>query len=194
VSIKKTPVIRLSEEQAAAGKRMWNLSDEVGRLSGSSVDHESAAPRTWIRWIDGKGFERAVVECEIYIQPRYSDHEEAVGVLHGMCPCCGEGFIVREDNKTMTLDHIEYRKAPEWLRVHYAYDQRERGRPQISDTDKIPIVNSPERWACDYCKEWVVRIIDNVASDDHSGITRITVPQSALVGTRRPEGGGQIDI
>ena len=117
------------------------------------------------------------IECELYIVPRASDAREAVVMLHGMCPKCGETFIAREDNKTMSIDRITYRQAPKLIREQWERHCRLKGvRP--SDSDKIPIVSSPERWACDYCKSWCVKVHAGMAVDDHRGVSTLHVPSN----------------
>lgn len=176
----------MSEQQVSAGRKLWDhtrprpagarADESVGRLSKSSYSAEDAAAKTWIRYVGPTGEERSVLECEIYVVGRVSDSNEAVVMLHGMCPKCGETFLAREDNKEMHVDTVTYRKAPKWLRVHHRFHKEEVRRERVSDNDKILLVSSPERWLCDYCKEWCVRVAGGVAKDDHRGATIISTP------------------
>ncbi len=175
--------LRLSPEQVKAGLRMRALSRTKGGLAGSSLDAEATAPRTWIRYIDGAGKEICVLECELYRVPHHAGGAELIGMLHIMCPKCGETSTVREDNKTLHLGSVELRHAPKWLAVHYEYRCRELRRTPMPE-DQIPLVSSPERWGCDYCKRWWVRVTEGIASDDDSGVERIVVPLSGLLGSK----------
>jgi hypothetical protein len=44
------------------------------------------------------------------------------------------------------------------------------------------MVSSPERWQCDYCKAWCVRVTDSIAITDMSGATQIIVDQGTRTG------------
>lgn len=167
MAISKRDLFTLTPEQRAAGRKMWERTTKTGKLCLSSEDYERTAVKTWIRYVDSKGAELAVLECEIY-RTAESDGR-AVGVLNGMCPKCGECFLANEGNKTMHIGAVEYRRAPAWLKVHWEHYQKSLNR-FVSDSDKIPVVASPERWACDYCKSWCVKVTDGVASDDHRGV------------------------
>lgn len=169
----------MSGQQVAAGRKLWEQSrpeSPVGRLAKSSYSAEDAAAKAWIRYVGPTGEERQVIECEIYVVGRASDRNEAVVMLHGMCPKCGDTFMAREDNKEMHVDTVTYRKAPKWLRVHHRFHKEEVRKERVSDNDKILVVSSPERWLCDYCKEWCVRVAGGVAKDDHGGATIISTP------------------
>jgi ribosomal protein S27AE len=164
-----------------AGKRAWRRSGQQGRLAKSSFNAEKNAPRTWILYADPHGAERCTIECELYTVGRQSDASEAVVMLHGMCPKCGETFIAREDNKTMSLDKVTFRQAPKFLRVNWAWHcEKVLGR-RPRDSDKILVVSSPERWACDYCHEWCVKVSGGVAKDDHRGAAIISLPSRPKV-------------
>jgi len=180
----KRDIAHMTPEQIARGRALWaktskaaqDNSGKYGRLSSQSVDHESAAPKTWIRYMAPKGQEICVIECELYAVPRTSGAIETVGMLMGMCPVCGESFIAREDNKSLALGYVEYRRAEAWLRVHWEHRCKQLGKPPM-DEDRIPLVSSGERWACDYCKGWCVRVTDSIAMDDHKGnLATIIVP------------------
>lgn len=175
-----------SKTHIEAGRRMWDRSGKMGRLANSSMDAEATALKTWILFKNAyKGEPEAIIECEIYTAPRASDSQEAVGMLHGMCPKCGETFLVREDNKSMTLGHVFYKSAKGHLKEQWERHCREELRRRPRDTDKIAVVSSPERWQCDYCKAWCVRVTDSIAITDMSGATQIIVAQ----GTRTTDDG-----
>lgn len=186
MGISKRDAFHMSGEQQRAGQDLWKVTGQVGRLASSSFNAEERAPKTWILWANEKGEEIATIECELYSVPRASDTREQIGMLIGMCPKCGNNFTVREDNKAMTLDRVSYRKAPKFLRANWAYHCRNvLGKPPMDD-DVLPLVSSPERWACDYCKEWCVRVSAGVAVMDMTGVTQLTVAsRPPIVGQRR---------
>jgi ribosomal protein S27AE len=172
-----------SKAHAEAGRRLWDRSGKQGRLANSSMDAEATALKTWILFKNAyKGEPEAIIECEIYPAPRASNAEEAVGMLHGMCPKCGETFLVREDNKSMTLGHVAYKNVKGHLKEQWERHCRETLRRHPRDADKIAVVSSPERWQCDYCKAWCVRVTDSIAITDMSGATQIIVSQSTRTG------------
>jgi len=176
--ISKQDIMQLDPVRARAGQRWWQETEQRGRIGRQSVNAEEAAPKTWLLWKNAwQGEVEAVIECEIYIQPRASDPREMVGVLHGMCPKCGETFLVREDNKEMALDWVIYRESKGHLRASWAQFCRERGRSPRQE-DKIAVVSSPERWQCDYCKSWCVRVTDSIAITDMTGATQLYVTGS----------------
>jgi len=163
-----------SKSAVDAGRKLWDRSGKQGRLANSSMDAEAIAPKTWILFKNAhRGEPEAMIECEIYIQPRSSDSREMIGMLHGMCPKCSETFLVREDNKSMTLEWIEYRKVTGHLKEQWERHCREVLRRQPKSEDKIASVSSPERWLCDYCKAFCVRVTDSIAITDMSGATQI---------------------
>jgi hypothetical protein len=164
----KRDIARMTPAQIAQGRALWQKTSQVGRIGGQSANYEETAPKTWIRYMAPKGGEICVIECELYAVPRTSGAVETVGMIVGMCPACGESFMAREDNKSLSLGHIEYQHAPAWLRVHWEHRCKQLGKPPM-DADKIPVVSSSERWACDYCKGWCVRVTEGVACDDHKG-------------------------
>lgn len=175
MSISKRDAFSMTEAQARAGKEMWRRTSQQGRLANSSFDAEEMAPKTWIMWVNSKGEEISTVECEIYTVPRKSDSSQMIGMLIGMCPRCSGNFLVREDNKQMSMELMSYRKAPKHLRINWAYHCKNKlGRP-VMDDDKIPVISSGERWACDYCREWCVRVTDGIAMTDMSGVTQFSV-------------------
>lgn len=160
---------------------MWHRSGQTGRLAKSSFDAEASAPKTWLFYVNSKNeLISEPLECELYVVGRYSDSREAVVMLHGMCPKCGQTFIARQDNKTMTVDRVTYRQASPRLKEQWVRHCRERFGRGPRDADLIPVVSSPERWACDYCRSWCVRVHAGVCVDDHRGVTQLTVP----VGTK----------
>lgn len=175
MSIAKRDLFHMSDAQVRAGKEMWKTTGQKGRLASSSFDAEAMAPKTWIMWVNDKGEEISTIECELYAVPRASDSGEQIGMLIGMCPKCANNFTVREDNKAMTLDRVTYRKAPKHLRINWAFHCKNvLGKP-VMDDDVIPVVSSSERWACDYCKGWCVRVQGGVATTDMTGVTQLTV-------------------
>ena len=175
MGISKRDLFHMSAEQAQAGKSMWKTTGQKGRLATSSFDAEAMAPKTWIIWVNDKGDEISTIECELYAVPRASDSGEQVGMLIGMCPKCGSNFTVREDNKAMTLDRVTYRKAPKHLRINWAFHCKNVIGKPVMDDDVIPVVSSGERWACDYCKEWCVRVQGGVATTDMTGVTQFSI-------------------
>jgi len=202
MTISKRDLFNMDQRQQAAGKKMWQKSEATGALAMSSTDYEMMSLKTWVRYVDSKGAEIGVIECELYHQPNADG--QAVGMLCGMCPKCGECFLVNEGNKTMHLGDITYGRAPAWLKTHWAYHKRQLNQI-VSDDDKIPMVSSPERWACDYCKSWCVKVTENVASDHYKGVTFVassfgvdTVRSTATPSTLGPVAGkatsGDFDI
>lgn len=184
--ISKKNHFNFTDRQIAAGKQMWDRTGKSGRLSNSSMDAEATAPKTWILFKNShRGEQEAVIECEIYMQGRASDPGEAVGMLHGMCPKCGETFLVREDNKGMSLDWVTFPKSRGHLREQWTRHCRESLRRQPREDDKIAVVSSPERWQCDYCKSWCVKVTDSIAITDMSGATQIIMD----VGQRTDDNG-----
>lgn len=169
MSVQKRDMFHMNQSQKSAGIKMWSKTKQQGRLAQSSFDAEASSPKTWIMWANSKGEEIAVIECEIQIVGRASDSSEGIGMLLAMCPKCGNHIHIREDNKTLYLQYRSYRKASEFLRVHWRWHCiNVIGRPP-SDNDMIPVVSSDERWTCDYCKEWSVRVYEGVAKSDSTG-------------------------
>jgi len=166
----------MNDRQIRAGRAMEARMRTEGRFASSTMDAEAMAPKTWILWKNSKrGEEESTLECEIYQVPRATDSTEAVGMLIGMCPKCGEHFTVREDNKSMTLGWIEYsrsRSIPH-LKINWEYHCRHVLGREPRDRDKIAVVSSPERWLCDYCKGWCVKVTDSIAITDMTGATQI---------------------
>lgn len=197
--MQKRDLFRMTKKQVLAGRRMWHRTGQEGRLAKSSFDAESMAPKTWILYANPKGEEIKTIECELYTVGRVSDASEGIVMLVGMCPRpeCGETFMAREDNKTMHIDYVTYRKAPGFLRVNWEWHCKHVLNRPVLDGDRIPVVSSPERWACDYCKAWCVRVYDGVAKDDHSGSTKLVVSEKVAsfdlrkrnAGPRRFRGG-----
>lgn len=168
MTISKRDLFNMTPGQQATGRKLWNQGQAKGAsLAMSSTDYELASVKAWIRYVNSKGEEHCVIECEVYHQPDSSG--VAVGMLSGMCPKCGECFLVNEGNKTMHMDTISYRQAPAWLKTHWSFHKRELNQIVLED-DKILLVSSPERWACDYCKSWCVKVTENVASDNYKGV------------------------
>lgn len=180
MGISKRDLFAMNGRQVAAGKDMWRVSGQKGRLAHSSFDAEAMAPKTWIMWVNDKGEENCTIEAELYVQGRKSSPSEGVGMLVIMCPLCHENLLVREDNKQLTLDRVPYRKAPKHIRVNWAFHCKNvLGKP-VMDDDVIPVVSSGERWCCDYCRGWVVRVQAGVATTDMTGITQLTVDQGRV--------------
>lgn len=168
-NIHKRDLFHMNQAQAQAGKEMWRKTQQEGRLAQSSFNAEENAPKTWILWANSKGEEIATIECEVYIVGRASDPSEGIGMLIAMCPKCGNHIHVREDNKTLFLQQRSYKKAPEFLRVNWRWHcMNVLGRPP-SDDDLIPVVSSTERWMCDYCQEWSVKVYEGVAKTETTG-------------------------
>jgi hypothetical protein len=190
--ISKKDAFRMTPQQVTAGKRMWARTAAMaqrgqGRFAASSMDAEANAPRTWIMWVNGKGEEIHTLECELYPQARYSDPNEAVAMLVIMCPKCAENLLVRE----------EVRYAPKHIQINYRHRmERERFMPW-TPSDKVPVISCPERWLCDYCKGWCVRVSAGIATTDMSGATQITVHgRPTIIGEKKNhhEGGGSRDL
>jgi hypothetical protein len=191
----KRDAFQMTQGQVAAGRRLWQKTGQQGRLAKSSFDAESTAPKTWILWANGNGEEIATIECELYTVARASDSSEAIGMLVGMCPKCSETFMVREDNKQMSVEYRPYRKCPPHLRVNWAWHCRKVLARPPSDEDKIAIVSSGERWACDYCRGWCVRVTDGVAIVDMTGVTQVAIHgRPHLIGGRGNGGSEPVDF
>lgn len=175
MTISKRDIFSMNHEQTVAGKNLWRRTEFEGRFMKSSFDAEASAPKTWILYANSKGKEISTVECEMYVVGRSSDSCEGVVMLHGMCPKCGETFLVREDNKAMTIDRVPYRQAPKFLQVNWDFHCRTVLGRSPRDDDKVAVVSSPERWVCDYCHSWCVKVQGGVAVDDHRGTTQVVV-------------------
>jgi len=189
----KRDIFCMSDSQVRAGRKLWQRTGQNGRLASSSFDAEAMAPKTWILYANSKGEEIATIECELYAVGRLSDASEAVVMLHGMCPKCGETFMAREDNKTMQVEYVEYARAPKFLKVNWHWQCKNVSGRFASDRDKIPVVSSPERWACDYCRSWCVKVQGGVATDDYRGVTQLSVPVGVKL-IDKPAGGDAIDF
>lgn len=174
-NVSKRDLFAMSQQQIRAGREMWQRSRQVGKLAHSSFDAEEMAPKTWIIWVNSKGEEIATIECELYVVGRKSDAKEGVGMLITMCPKCGGHLLVREDNKQMSCEYVTYRKAPKHLQINWAFHCRNTLGKPVMDGDRIPVISSSERWACDYCREWCVKVSDGVAVTDMTGVTQLTV-------------------
>jgi hypothetical protein len=171
----KRDLFAMSQTQIQAGRHLWQKTGQNGRLARSSFDAEAMAPKTWILFANAKGEEISTIECELYTVGRHSDPTEAIVMLVGMCPKCGEHFIAREDNKAMSIEYVPYRKAPAFLRVNWKWHCEKLLGRTVSDADKVPVVSSPERWACDYCRGWCVKVEGGVAKMDLTGVTQVAV-------------------
>lgn len=166
MEIHKQDAFRMSTAQAQAGKEMWRRTSQKGRVVQSSFNAEETAPKTWIQFVNPRGEEIDVIECELMVVGRASDPSEGILMLLAMCPKCGNHLHVREDNKTLHLDMVPYRKIPGWMQVHWRYHAKNvLGRP-FSDNDLVPVVSSSEAWECDYCRSWRVRVSGGVAKRD----------------------------
>lgn len=190
LKISKRDAFSMTPQQVAAGREVWRKTSQQGRLVGhSSFDARDQAPKTWILWATPKGEEICTIECEIYMVGRVSDSREAVAMVHGTCPKCKNDFLAREDNKSLHIEWVSYRKAPAFAKVNWAWHCENVLHKRVSDSDKIPIVSSPERWACDYCKGWCVKVIDGIAKTDMTGVTQVVVSQraaSTIIGGGEP--------
>lgn len=175
--ISKRDAFQLSPEQQAAGVAFWRKTGQKGQLCSSSMDAEALAPKTWLIWVDSTGREHTI-ECELHVTGRASDPSEGVGMLHGMCPVCGECFISREDNKQIDVEYMPVGKAPRHIRQQWRRHCRDVLGIRWSENDKVPVVSSPERWLCDYCHSWCVKVTDGVAVTDTSGAQMVFVPRS----------------
>jgi len=182
-NVSKRDIFHMSASQAQAGREMWKKTEQHGRLTQSSFNAEEMAPKTWILYANQKGEEIRTIECELYVVGRASDTSEAIMMAVAMCPKCHQHVHVREDNKTMHLDAVSYRKAPVHIKVNWRYHcQTVLGRP-VSDSDLIQVISSPETWTCDYCKRWRVKVYNGIAKDDHSkGVGTIYVHARASEG------------
>jgi hypothetical protein len=168
MGISKRDLFHMSDSDAVAGRKMWNRTSQQGRLAQSSFNAEEMAPKTWILFANPKGEEICTIECELMVVGRASNAEEGILMLLCMCPKCGNHIHVREDNKTMSIDMVKYRKAPQHLRINWRYHCKNvMGRP-FSEDDLIPVISSTETWTCDYCKEWRVKVSGGIAKRDRS--------------------------
>jgi hypothetical protein len=180
----------MNDAQVREGRKMWQRTGQSGRLASSSFNAEANAPKTWLFYVNSKNeLMHEPIECELYIIGRMSNSGEAVAMLHGMCPKCHETFIVREDNKTMSVERVSYRKAPPRFKEQWARHCREVLLRLPRDNDQIPVVSSPERWACDYCRSWCVKVHAGVCVDNHRGVTQLSVPVGTQLIDSKPDGG-----
>lgn len=191
----KRDFFSMNRGQIAAGKKLWAQTGRQGRLAKSSFDAEANAPKTWLFYVNSKNeLIHEPIECELYVVGRLSNSGEAVVMLHGMCPKCHETFIVREDNKTMSVDRISYRQAPKRFREQWERHCRSVLMRQPRDNDQIALVSSPERWACDYCRSWCVKVHAGIAVDDHRGVTQFSVPVGTPLIESSPKKGGSVEF
>jgi ribosomal protein S27AE len=187
VNVYKRDLFSMTQQQQSAGRRMWQATSRVGRLASSSFDAEARAPKTWILYVNGKGEEIGTIECELYTVGRRSDPTEGVAMLNGMCPKCGQTFIATEDNKTMHVERVRYKEAPPHIKTNWRFHCKNiLGRP-FSEDDMVFVVSSPERWACDYCKSWCVKVSSGIAVDDLRGVTQLVVPVGATISAPKKE-------
>lgn len=189
--IHKRDAFQMDRRQVEAGRRMWQRSKSVGRLARSSFNAEENALKTWLFYVNSKNeLIHNPIECELYMVPRASNSSEQVVMVTGMCPKCHNNFMVREDNKTLHVDYVTYRRAGRRVREQWERICKEKHLRRPRDEDKIPVISSPERWACDYCKSWCVRVHGGIASDDYEGVTQITVPPNVpIIGQKKPAAG-----
>lgn len=181
--VSKRDAFHMTPEQVRAGRLMEaKMKGPDGRLMKSSNLAEDTAPKTWILFKDAhRGEEVSTIECEIYSVPRASNANEMVAMLIGMCPKCSEHFTVREDNKTMSVGWVKYSqlKPSNHLRVNWEYHCKNVLSRRPKDDDEIAVVSSPERWLCDYCHGWCVKVSDSIAITDMSGATQMYAHQRA---------------
>lgn len=194
MTISKKDAFAMTPEQVAAGQKMWQQTSRQGRVVQSSFNAEDAAPRTWIFWVNAPSPSYDTIECELYIVGRASDPTEGITMLVGMCPRCGNNFSVREDNKEMHVEWTTYRKAPRFIRMNFERHIKMMEGRMPRDEDKIPLVSSGERWACDYCREWCVRVEKSVARDDYAGVNRIVVDKPVHIFGSGDSGKGDIEF
>ncbi len=217
---KNRGIVRMNAEEIAAGRRMWEASgsrENGSRLMPGSFDAERTAPKTWIRYVDKRGEEKCVIECELYMAPRSDGSGQMVGMIHAMCPHCGGTLIIREENKEMSLGYVSYDAAPLWLRIHHRHDlaakhglrqglkletigrlpdDHEMMRPP-SGSDQIPIVSGTNRidepWMCSHCKDWSVYVYAGVARDDELRPTgKRIVSHARAADPEAPQGGVEV--
>jgi len=179
----------MSGSEVNAGKEMWRRTGQRGRMAASSFDAEAMAPKTWILFANPKGEEICTIECELMVVARASDASEGVLMLLAMCPKCGNNLHVREDNKSMTVQMVPYRKAPPHLRVNWRHHCRGALGRTFSDDDLIPVISSPEPWTCDYCKDWRVKVHGGIAKRDRSRSAA-----TVYVHSRATQGGRSIEF
>jgi hypothetical protein len=174
--ISKRDAFSMTDQQRRAGVAMERTMRSQGRFATSSMSAEDTAPKTWILWKNSaKGEEIHTIECEIHSVPRASDPSQQVCMLIGMCPLCYENFTVREDNKTMTIDWLAYAqlKSIPHLKVNWDFHCKNTLARAPKATDKVAVVGSPERWLCDYCHGWCVKVTDSIAITDMTGATQL---------------------
>jgi len=197
--VSKRDAFTMTDAQRRAGVAMERRMRSAGRFAHSSLSAEETAPKTWILWKDAhKGEEKHTIECEIYSVPRASDPREQVAMLVGMCPLCHNNFAVREDNKTMSLGWLTYRqlRSIPHLKINWDYHCKTTLGRAPMETDKVAVVSSPERWLCDYCHGWCVKVTDSIAITDMTGATQLVVHKRAdsNVVTPEPPKGGKINL
>lgn len=204
---------RMSRAQSDAGRRAWARSGAgAARELTSNVDFERTAPKAWIRYVDGSGEPIETIECELYKQPHSDGSGQLVGMLHGMCPKCHATFIVREENKEMSLGDILFARVPGWLEEQYRHHlalthglksgrphnprgpaprDEELVRPPRGD-DRLPLVSGTNRveepWMCASCQDWCVVVYENVARDTGVSGRRIYSDLGAAPERPRPKG------
>ena len=180
--VSKRDAFTMTTAQRRAGVAMEHRMRAQGRFAHSSLSAEDTAPKTWILWKNThKGEEVHTIECEIYSVPRASDAREQVCMLIGMCPVCHENFTVREDNKTMSIGWLPYRqmKSIPHLKTNWDYHCKNVLGRRPTENDKVAVISSPERWLCDYCHGWCVKVTDSIAITDMTGATQMYAHQRA---------------
>lgn len=170
---------RLDERSRQAGLRMQRRMRDDGMLVGNSVDTERDALKTWILWRDGplmEGGLRPTVECEMTVVASASDSARGVGALIAQCPACAmngveQHLLVREDNKELSFELVEYGKLPagHHFRQHWPQFCREKFGRAPRPNDKMALVSSAERWQCPTCHSFCVRVQDSIATNDFRG-------------------------
>jgi hypothetical protein len=182
MGISKRDLFHMTDSQATVGRQMWKRTGQQGKLASASFNAEANAPKTWIFFADPKGGEICTIECELMVVSRASDSSEGVLMLLAMCPKCGNNIHIREDNKSMSVEMVPYRKCPKFLQINWSHHCRNiTGRP-FSEDDLIPVISSPEAWTCDYCKEWCVKVHGGIAKAERSRASTIYVHSRAADG------------
>jgi hypothetical protein len=173
---------QMGEERFAAGRAMEQRMFREGRFQSSTIDSDDLALKTWILWRDGPllpNGKRPTIECEIHRATSRTTPGRQVVTLHVACPFCLMNFnhdsvlLVDEENKPLSVEAVEYGKLPKSHHMVQQWDEYvvRRFARSARDDDKLFLVSSPDRWMCDYCKGWCVRVQDSIATTDTSGAT-----------------------
>lgn len=181
----------MNERNFSAGRAMEQRMLREGRFTAGTVDNEALAPKTWILWKNtARGEEICTIESEIHKAPSQSEAGRMCAMLVTQCPVCWREFQqqnyihVHEENKQLSLDWVQYSKLPtsNHLSINWRWHCKNVLHREPRSDDKIAVVSSPERWMCDYCKSWCVRVTDSIAITDLSGATVLVVDQKSTHG------------